>query len=53
MRDEAEAQATKTRSPNYNAPNCGRDYSEEDARTERRLGDNSKPAPSDPYKKAM
>ena len=51
MRYEEEGKATKVRRPNYNSPDCGKDYSEEDARTTRRLGDNSKPAPADPYKK--
>ena len=51
MRYEEENKATKVRRPNYNSPDCGKDYSEEDARTARRLGDNGKPAPVDPDKK--
>jgi len=53
MRDEAEAQATKTRSPNYNEPSCGKDWSESDELEARRMSDRIKPARADEYKKAM
>jgi len=52
-RMEEQNKATKVRSPNYNAPDCGKDYSEEDALYERRCSDRSKPAPVDPDKKSM
>jgi len=57
-------QATEVRRPNYNDPSCGKDFSEDDARYERRMQDNSKPAyerrmqdnskpaPQDEYKKS-
>jgi len=49
---EEQAKATKVRRPNYNAPDCGMDYSEDDALYERRCSDRSKPAPVDPDKKS-